>query len=520
MDASPPRVSLTRFPRITALLCLAQVLGYLALAHGARSLPLDVLVQWGAKVSANVLELGETWRLIAANLLHRDVLHLGFNTFFLFNVGGAVENAFRGRDYSLILIGAALGTTSLSLAMSTVPSVGSSGVVLGLFGSASVVGYKYGDLLPKPYRRYFGGAVLPFALFILYVGFASPDTDNWAHLGGLAAGALVTLPLVPRFAPGPQPEWPLPAAVGLVTCVLAAGPALASSGPPLEAFRVRSSGLRLARPVRWEAGENHLGDLAWGNRLGVTLGFTAGRGEDPVQLERLKSGFIEELRAREGEGVLTRVRVVGEKPLIIPGARALELTVELESRAGPQTTRNLLIERGYFWYRVVLCAPSAWAEPYDAIFDALISEVALEDPAELEEALRMARTFPGMSSVHVERGHQLAAVGRVDEAAAAYQRALYGVPDLPEAIYGLARLTLAFGGALEAAERAVAELHASRPLSSSVVALLADLRTRLGRRDEACHVLGEALEALPRSSTLLRDRSHRLRCAGSSWRQF
>ncbi|MEO1232399.1 MAG: rhomboid family intramembrane serine protease, partial [Myxococcota bacterium] len=320
MSAPLSHVSLTRFPRITALLCLVQVLGYLALARGARSLPLDVLVQSGAKVSANVLELGETWRLFTANLLHRDVLHLGFNTFFLFNVGGAVENALRTRDYSLVLIGAALGTTSLSLAMSSVPSVGSSGVVLGLFGSASVVGYKYGDLLPKPYRRYFGGAVLPFALFILYVGFASPDTDNWAHLGGLVVGALVTVPMVPRFAPGPHVGWSLAASAVLVGGVLASGPVLAAAGPPLETFRVRSSGLRVSHPVRWEGGENHLGDLAWGNRLGVTLGFMTGRSEDPVELETLKAEFVEELRVRESEGVLTRVRITGEKPYILPGA--------------------------------------------------------------------------------------------------------------------------------------------------------------------------------------------------------
>src|SRR5204862_1052563 len=99
------------------------------------------------------------------------------------------------QDYALILLVSALTTTLLSTAMSTLPSVGASGVVLGLFGAASVFGYKYSDILPKKYRRYFGGAVLPYALFILYVGLATKDTDNWGHLGGLLGGMLASIPL-------------------------------------------------------------------------------------------------------------------------------------------------------------------------------------------------------------------------------------------------------------------------------------------------------------------------------------
>ena len=187
--------SLGRFPVITASVCLLEVVAFFAIAGAERFISDDALVDAGAKIRPNILELGETWRLLTANVLHRDLLHLFFNIFFFFNVGGAIENAYRVRDYVFLLVASALSTTALSTLFSSQPSVGASGMVLGLFGCASVFGYKYGALLPVRYRRYFGGAVLPYALFILYVGLVTERTDNWGHLGGLLGGAIAALPL-------------------------------------------------------------------------------------------------------------------------------------------------------------------------------------------------------------------------------------------------------------------------------------------------------------------------------------
>ncbi len=114
---APARIHFTRsfslgsFPVVTTLLCLAQIFIYFKIAGAQRILPLDPLIAAGAKVQPNILELGETWRLLTANVLHRDVLHLLFNMFFLFNVGGTIENAYRLQDYLLILIASAIATT-------------------------------------------------------------------------------------------------------------------------------------------------------------------------------------------------------------------------------------------------------------------------------------------------------------------------------------------------------------------------------------------------------------------------
>jgi rhomboid protease GluP len=518
--------SLGRFPLITTVLCALQILLYFGLAGASRFLALDPLIEAGAKMQPNILELGETWRLITANFLHRDVLHLLFNMFFLFNVGGTIENAYRLQDYLLILVASALATTALSTFMSAQPSVGASGMVLGLFGSASVFGYKYSDILPQRYRRYFGGAVLPYAIFILYVGLATKDTDNWGHLGGMIGGLLVTIPLDPKLLHLGRPirsflreHLPAVVTVFLLLATVAIGPLVAGRGAGLKNLSDSQSGISFAFPSRWAFGENHLGFPAWGNGLGASIGVRAEtRSSQPMELAEVRRRFLEEeLRRREAEGDIAAVRITAERPFLLEGAKAVELDITLESRAGPQMTRNLLIARGYYSYAVVLSAPKAWAKKYEPIFAEMMTRLELIEPESLVKARQLVSTFPGMSSAYAELGRQLASVGRVEAAAQAYQRALNALPEQPEALYGLAKLTADYEGDLENAERIAADLLARTPDEPTYAVLLADLRSRLGQLDSACAVLQETLDRVSDPPEHLRERLRKLRCRSGAW---
>ncbi len=465
--------SLGRFPKLTALLCVLQIGLYFAIAQGQRFLALDPLIDAGAKVQANILELGETWRLLTANVLHRDWVHLFFNMFFLFNLGGTVENTYRTRDYVLVLLAAALSGNVLSTAFSATSSVGASGMVLGLFGAASVFGYKYAEILPTRYRRYFGSAVLPYALFIIYVGLTSRDTDNWNHIGGLLGGALVAIPLEPQLLHLGRPArpWyrelaPVLASLFLVAATLSAGPLIRGAGPRLERFSDPQTGFGFDYPAFWqELGTNHLGYPGLGNKsLGASVGARAAWNPGPIGINEWKRRFLEEdLRAREIDGEVTRVQVLDQRPIDLPGATGIELVMSLESRAGPQLTRNLLLVRGYYGYVLVLSAPKNRAEAYRPIFEAVAQSIRLDEPESLREARRAVAVFPGMSSAHVELGRQLAAFGAANEAAQAFQRALLPLPEHPEALYGLAKLVHDYGGDLTSAERTTADLYARFP---------------------------------------------------------
>lgn len=517
--------SLGRFPWVTTGLCLVQVLIFFGLAGTSRILALDPLIEAGAKMQPNILELGETWRLLTANFLHRDVLHLIFNMFFLFNVGGTIENAYRLRDYVLILLGAALATTVLSTLMSSMPSVGASGMVLGLFGSASVFGYKYSDILPPKYRRYFGGAVLPYALFILYVGLATKDTDNWGHLGGLLGGVFVTIWLSPRLLHLGRPKRSFfverastIVTVLLVAVTLAAGFVVRAVGPRYKTLADQKSGVRFEYPARWSFGENHLGYPAWGNALGVSIGVRAERRTThAITIEEVKKRFEKELKRREEAGDIAKVSVRATRPFLLKGGQALELDIDLDSRAGPQVTKNLIVARGNYSYAIVLSTPRAWAEPYEPIVGELIARTTLIEPGTLVAARRRVETFPGMSSALVELAEALASIGEVEKSRQTYRRALSALPTHAQARYGLARLVAEHGGDLEEAEEMASELWASRPEEPAYAALVADLRKRLGRIDGACDVLQETLDLVAEPPEDLREHLRKLSCRTALW---
>ena len=112
--AAPEALSIAGVPWVTIGLLLSAVWVMVA-AGGLRSgVALPSLLIYGAKATPLILDRGETWRLFAANLLHKDALHLAFNAFALWNVGGALERAVRPADYLALLIFTALGTTLVS----------------------------------------------------------------------------------------------------------------------------------------------------------------------------------------------------------------------------------------------------------------------------------------------------------------------------------------------------------------------------------------------------------------------
>jgi membrane associated rhomboid family serine protease len=93
----------SQFPWITTLLVLAN-LGAYAFTSRHGPMEIDEMVRFGGKVGPLVADLGEIWRLLTANFLHRGALHVGLNMFVLLAVGTALENAYRSLDYLWLLL--------------------------------------------------------------------------------------------------------------------------------------------------------------------------------------------------------------------------------------------------------------------------------------------------------------------------------------------------------------------------------------------------------------------------------
>src|SRR2546430_124494 len=148
-------LTVTGVPWVTLILLVA--CGWvLAAAGGIRaSLSVSGLLAYGAKATPLILDRGETWRLLSANLLHKDALHLAFNAFAIWNVGGALERAIRPADYLALLIFTALGTTVASAVRSDSISLLAQAIALGVLGAAAALGSK---------RRLQGRLPAPFGL--------------------------------------------------------------------------------------------------------------------------------------------------------------------------------------------------------------------------------------------------------------------------------------------------------------------------------------------------------------------
>jgi rhomboid protease GluP len=80
------------------------------------------------------------------------------------------------------------------------PAVGASGAIFGLIGALAVFYYLSRELLGSAARQQFG-SLITVIMINLFIGFSSGGLiDNFAHVGGLAGGALVGWLLAPRFA--------------------------------------------------------------------------------------------------------------------------------------------------------------------------------------------------------------------------------------------------------------------------------------------------------------------------------
>jgi len=136
---------------------------------------------------------GEWWRVFTVILTHANWLHVGMNMLVLFQLGNIVERFYGEVRYVFILIVSTAAASFASLLLDPVnqPSVGASGMIFGLFGAIAVSGKRIGI----DYRQ-----VMSWLVLNLIIGFAIPNVDWHAHLGGLIGGALVAfiLKAIPR----------------------------------------------------------------------------------------------------------------------------------------------------------------------------------------------------------------------------------------------------------------------------------------------------------------------------------
>ena len=207
---------------VIAFLALNVVIFLLEVLTGGSTNTLN-LIRFGAQYGPSV-EAREYWRFITAAFLHIGILHVLVNGFCLWELGRPLERLYGSAQFGFTYLLSGAGSSLVSffahefVAPQTV-SAGASGAIFGVAGALAVAGRRFEHLVPENFGKIFGVGVAPFIALNLYYGFTHPGIDNFAHLGGVAAGLLCGLVLKPQ-AQTRRDAWT--AASGFVILVLIA----------------------------------------------------------------------------------------------------------------------------------------------------------------------------------------------------------------------------------------------------------------------------------------------------------
>lgn len=142
-----------------------------------------------------LIRSGEYYRLLTGIFLHGNIIHLLFNCYALWIIGIQVENYMGKWKYIIIYLFSGIMGSLFSITFSKYASIGASGAIFGLLGCILYFGYHY--------RVYLGSVIksqiIPLIVFNLMFGFMLSGVDNFAHVGGLIGGVLITIALGVKY---------------------------------------------------------------------------------------------------------------------------------------------------------------------------------------------------------------------------------------------------------------------------------------------------------------------------------
>ena len=153
---------------------------YYMLQHGAMYLPL--------------VEEGEFYRLVTSLFLHFGLSHLVNNMLMLGVMGWQLELVVGKVKFLIIYFAAGIGGNLLSAMVEMrsgeyAVSGGASGAIFGIIGALLYIAVRNNGRI----GTVTGQGIIVMVVLTLYYGFTSTGVDNFAHIGGFAAGFLLAV---------------------------------------------------------------------------------------------------------------------------------------------------------------------------------------------------------------------------------------------------------------------------------------------------------------------------------------
>jgi membrane associated rhomboid family serine protease len=188
-ERTPVRTAatLTSEPIVTYVLIGLNVAAFVGSLAGGSALATrggGSVIDNGALYGPAIAHQHEYWRLITGAFLHAGLIHIAFNMYLLWILGGMLEPAL-GRVrflalYFVALLGGSFGALLLDPGAHT---VGASGAVFGLMGAAVVV------MRARGFDPMASGIPMLILINLLFT-FFFPGISIGGHLGGLIAGGV------------------------------------------------------------------------------------------------------------------------------------------------------------------------------------------------------------------------------------------------------------------------------------------------------------------------------------------
>lgn len=207
------------FPAFTVVL----IASYAAVAVAQFSVGLDRSVDAAGFDKRAFLHGHEYWLILTGAALHGGLLHLAMNSYAFYSFGKIFEMiANRAHLPIVFLISALVGGMLSVIFMPQGRSVGASGGIIGLIGYLLVYAFRRRQFITAEFRK---GLLINIGIILVYGLLLFQLIDNYAHIGGLLAGAVYGLIQIPSDAytdprvAGPTTQTAGLAAMGLYIAV-------------------------------------------------------------------------------------------------------------------------------------------------------------------------------------------------------------------------------------------------------------------------------------------------------------
>jgi membrane associated rhomboid family serine protease/Flp pilus assembly protein TadD len=162
----------------------------------------ESLIAWGANFGAYTLT-GQWWRLITSCFVHIGLIHIAFNMWCLWSLGGLAERLYGRVTFACVYLLCGISGSLGSVWWHGTPTIsaGASGAIFGIAG-AVIASLKLGEFPSAGMAQGTMQSLIAFVGYNVVFGAISGRTDNACHAGGLVAG-LVLGALIAKAAPGP-----------------------------------------------------------------------------------------------------------------------------------------------------------------------------------------------------------------------------------------------------------------------------------------------------------------------------